>query len=143
MLPISSRNKVPRPTSWNRPDLAECAPVKTPFSCPNNSLSSNGPGRAAQLLGSRSCSEALRCSRARPAARNSQHGGAGPALCPMQITQPAIDGIRIIKMDCRHEQVEQLSIHIVETVALRFLIVSVRPPPLTLHYVITDARFWY
>src|SRR5439155_1419247 len=39
--PTSSKKIVPPLACSNRPILRSCAPVKAPFSCPNNSLSSN------------------------------------------------------------------------------------------------------
>src|ERR1035438_7484039 len=42
MSPISSRNTVPPSAISNFPFLRYCAPVKAPFSWPNNSLSSGG-----------------------------------------------------------------------------------------------------
>ena len=51
--PISSRNKVPPVASSKRPLRAENAPVKAPFSWPNNSLSNNSAGIAPQLTGTK------------------------------------------------------------------------------------------
>jgi len=48
--PISSRKIVPWSASSNRPILERWAPVKAPFSCPNNSLSRSSPGIAPQLI---------------------------------------------------------------------------------------------
>ena len=49
MSPISSRNIVPLSASSNLPLFLSVAPVKAPFSWPNNSLSINSWGIAAQL----------------------------------------------------------------------------------------------
>ena len=49
MSAISSRNSVPARASSKRPGLRVTAPVKAPFSWPNNSLSSRFSGIAAQL----------------------------------------------------------------------------------------------
>ena len=49
MSPISSRNKVPPLANSNFPFLSLIADVNAPFSCPNNSLSINSEGIAAQL----------------------------------------------------------------------------------------------
>ena len=50
MSPISSKNKVPPSASSNLPDFLLNAPVKEPFSWPNNSLSINSFGIAAILI---------------------------------------------------------------------------------------------
>ena len=50
MSPISSRKIVPPLAISNLPILRACAPVKAPFSEPNNSFSSSSPGMAAQLI---------------------------------------------------------------------------------------------
>ena len=50
MSPISSRKIVPPSASSTRPCFCLRAPVKAPFSCPNNSLSSSSSGMAAQLI---------------------------------------------------------------------------------------------
>ena len=47
--PTSSRNSVPSSASSNRPSRRSAAPVKDPFSCPNNSDSSSVSGSAEQL----------------------------------------------------------------------------------------------
>ena len=47
--PISSRNKVPPFDCSNLPILCLIAEVNAPFSCPNNSLSINSEGIAAQF----------------------------------------------------------------------------------------------
>jgi len=47
--PTSSRNSVPPSACSNRPARRAIAPVNAPFSCPNNSLSTSVPGRAAQF----------------------------------------------------------------------------------------------
>ena len=49
MSPISSRNKVPPSACRKRPGWSAVAPVKAPFLCPNNSLSSRPGGNAPQL----------------------------------------------------------------------------------------------
>ena len=49
MSPISSRNRVPVWACSKRPMRLSLAPVKAPFSCPNNSDSSNSLGMAAVL----------------------------------------------------------------------------------------------
>ena len=49
MSPISSRKMVPPSAMSNFPGLKLVAPVKAPFSWPNNSLSSRSSGMAAQL----------------------------------------------------------------------------------------------
>ena len=49
MSPISSRKIVPPLASSNFPFFCLIAEVKEPFSCPNNSLSINSEGIAAQL----------------------------------------------------------------------------------------------
>ena len=48
--PISSRKTVPPSATSSLPFLVAIAPVKAPFSCPNNSLSSSASGMAAQLM---------------------------------------------------------------------------------------------
>ena len=50
MSPISSRNSVPPSASSKRPALRELAPVKAPFSWPNNSDSIRSRGIAAMLM---------------------------------------------------------------------------------------------
>ena len=47
--PISSRKSVERSAISNRPTCRDSAPVKAPFSRPNNSLSMSPDGSAAQL----------------------------------------------------------------------------------------------
>ena len=47
--PISSRKRVPSSASSKSPFLVAAAPVKAPFSYPNNSLSIRVSGKAAQL----------------------------------------------------------------------------------------------
>ena len=47
--PISSKNKVPPSANSNFPLRCATALVKEPFSCPNNSLSINSEGMAAQF----------------------------------------------------------------------------------------------
>ena len=49
MSPISSRNMLPEFAAKNFPSFLSTAPVKAPFSCPNNSLSSSDSGMAAQF----------------------------------------------------------------------------------------------
>src|SRR6266481_3920627 len=49
MSPISSRNRVPRSASANRPTCELTAPVKAPRSCPKSSLSRRPAGIAAQF----------------------------------------------------------------------------------------------
>ena len=49
MSPISSKKRVPLSEASNRPSLLESAPVNAPFSCPNNSDSSNSEGMAEQF----------------------------------------------------------------------------------------------
>ena len=49
MCEISSRNSVPPLACSNFPAAWRSAPVKAPFSCPNNSLSRSVSGNAAQL----------------------------------------------------------------------------------------------
>ena len=47
--PISSKNIVPEFAARNLPSFLSTAPVKAPFSCPNNSLSNNSEGIAGQF----------------------------------------------------------------------------------------------
>ena len=47
--PISSRKRVPVSAISKRPIFCVTAPVKAPFSCPNNSLSNKSKGMAAQF----------------------------------------------------------------------------------------------
>ena len=47
--PISSKNKVPLWAASNQPTRLLIAPVKAPFSCPNNSLSTNDSVKAPQF----------------------------------------------------------------------------------------------
>ena len=47
MSPISSKNNVPPLACSNRPILLSTAPVNEPFSCPNNSDSTNSLGISA------------------------------------------------------------------------------------------------
>ena len=53
MSPISSRNSVPPWARSKRPTVDATAPVNAPRSWPNNSLSSNSPGMAPQLTGTK------------------------------------------------------------------------------------------
>ena len=55
MSPISSRNKVPPSACSKRPRRVDCAPVKAPRSCPNNSDSSKSLGIAAVLSAMKGC----------------------------------------------------------------------------------------
>ena len=50
MSPISSRNRVPPSACSKRPTERAAAPVKAPFSWPNNSLSMRSRGMAAMLM---------------------------------------------------------------------------------------------
>jgi hypothetical protein len=47
--PTSSKKIVPPLATSKSPALFEIAPVNDPFMCPNNSLSSNGSGKALQF----------------------------------------------------------------------------------------------
>jgi len=49
--PISSRKRVPPSATLNKPIFSSIAPVKAPFLCPNNSLSSKFSEIAPQLIG--------------------------------------------------------------------------------------------
>ena len=49
MSPISSRKILPEFAAKNFPSFLSTAPVKAPFSCPNNSLSNRSDGMAGQL----------------------------------------------------------------------------------------------